>query len=150
MLSKNSANVFSAICSSNSIATVKNSSKFCILLSASTVFSFSSAFTYPVLFSVSFINSDIETSFTCFLNSSITCTNSMLFAFTLFNPYCSAFFIISYIDVPVLSDISCTLSRLVFPMPLLGSFIILFKDKLSDVLNINLKYAIISFISFLS
>ena len=42
------------------------------------------------------------------------------------------------------------LSILVFPTPRFGSFIILFKLKLSDGLYINLKYAIISFISFLS
>ena len=62
--SKKSPKVFSASSSSNSIATVKNSSKFSILDSASVVFSSSNAFTYPVLFKVSFINSDM-------LNSSI-------------------------------------------------------------------------------
>ena len=41
--SKNSARVFSADSFSNSIATVNNSSKFSILVSASIVFSFSSA-----------------------------------------------------------------------------------------------------------
>ena len=44
MFSKNSANVLSADSSSNSIATVKNSSRFSILVSASTLFSFSKAF----------------------------------------------------------------------------------------------------------
>ena len=31
-----------------------------------------------------------------------------------FSPYCSAFFIISYIDIPVCSDIFCIFSMLVF------------------------------------
>ena len=84
------------------------------------------------------------------LSSSIAFTNSLEFKNTLFNPYCSAFLIISYIGTPVLFDSSSILSRLVFPIPLLGSFIILFKLKLSDGFCINLKYEIMSFISFLS
>ena len=148
--SKKSAKLFSASCSSNSIATVKNSSKFCILDSASVVSSASSAFTYPLLFSVSLIISEIDKSFILLLISSIKFIKSCEFAFNLFSPYCSAFLIISNIDVPVFSEISCTLSTLVFPIPLFGSFITLFKEILSDGLYINLKYEMISFISFLS
>ena len=123
----------SADSSSNSIATVKNSSKFWILLSASTVFSVSNAFVYPVLLSVSFNNSDILSSCLFNLNSSITWINSSAFALILFNPFSSACLIISYIELPVWSAICCTWSKLVLPIPLLGSLIILFKDKLSAV-----------------
>jgi hypothetical protein len=77
------------------MATVKNSSKFSILFSASTVFSFSNAFVYPDFFKVNFINSEIVNSSFFAFNSSIQFINSLEFKYTLFNPYCSASFIIS-------------------------------------------------------
>ena len=85
--SKNSLKELSADSSSNSIATVKNSSKFWILFSASTVFSSSNAFVYPVFCKVDFINSDIEVFSFWALNSSIAFINSLVFEYTLFNPY---------------------------------------------------------------
>ena len=93
MFSKNSPYVLSANSSSNSIATVRNSSKFCILDSASTEFSSSRAFVYPDLFNVSFINSEMLNSFCFVLNSSIKLIKSSAFDFKLFNPNCTAFFI---------------------------------------------------------
>ena len=147
ILSKNSASEFS---SSNSIATVKNSFKFSILLSACAVFSSSSAFIYPVLFNTSFVSSEISISSFLLDKSSIVFTNSLEFINTLFNPYCSVCFITSYIEIPFVSAIASIFSILVCPIPRFGSFIILPKLRLSAWLCINLKYAITSFISFLS
>ena len=106
MFSKNSANVLSADSSSNSIATVKNSSRFSILVSASTLFSFSKAFVYPVLLRVSLIKSDILSSSFFDFKYSICSIKSLEFENTLVNPYSCAFLIISYIELPVLSEIS--------------------------------------------
>ena len=66
------------------------------------------------------------------------------------NPYLSAFLITSYIDVSFSIAKSWILSKLVFPIPRFGSFITLVKLRLSIGFWINLKYEIISFISFLS
>ena len=139
MLSRNSANEFSAFSSSNSIATVKNSSKFSILLSACAVFSSSKALVYPVLLRTSFKISEISILSFLAVISSIVFMNSLEFANTLFKPNCSAFFIVSYIDIPLVAAIVSIFSMLVCPIPLLGSFIILCKLKLSALLWINLK-----------
>ena len=129
--SKNSSSEFSANSSSNSIATVNSSSRFAILFSASIVFSNSSAFVYPVRFSISFIKSEISNLFFSSLNFSIVLMNSREFKNTLVNPNSSAFLIISYIDVAFSSAICSILSKLVFPIPRLGSLIILLKLMLS-------------------
>ena len=131
MLSKNSASEFSAFSSSNSIATVKNSFKFSILLSACAVFSNSNAFVYPVLLKTSFKSSDISILSFWLDSSSITFINSLEFINTLFNPYCSAHFMTSYIDISFASAIASIFSILVCPIPRFGSFIILCKLKLS-------------------
>ena len=129
--SKKSLNPLSADSSSNSTATFKNSSKFAILFSASIVFSFSSAFVYPVSCNIFLISSEIVNSSFLAVIFSIQSINSLEFKKTLFSPYTSAFFIISYIDTLFCSAIIAILSKLVLPIPLLGSFIILFKLKLS-------------------
>ena len=77
--SRKSLNPLSADSSSNSTATFKNSSKFAILFSASTVFSFSNAFVYPVSFNYFFINSDIESSSFSAIIFSMQSTNSLEF-----------------------------------------------------------------------
>ena len=129
--SKNSFNEFSANSFSNSMATVKNSSKLAILFSASMVFSSSNDFVYPDFLSVCLINSEmVRFSFLLF-KSSMMLINSLEFKNTRFSPYSSAFFMISYIDVSFKMASCSILSKLVFPIPLFGSLIILFKLRLS-------------------
>ena len=133
MLSKKSPSEFSAFSFSNSIATPINSIRLSNLISVSFVPSEFSMSSYPESFKVFFISSDTFILSFSLIRSFIISLNSIIFPALLKLIKLLLSCINSKIDIPLSEDNASNLSKAVFPIPLLGSFIILFNAILSLV-----------------